>query len=99
VMSSVSQSVGLPALEAAAAGRLVICTPVGNFPQYACEGAGIMAPIEPEKFKEFTARTLRSYKDKPAAFMEKCRAIQKAAKMFDWRYAIDSWVGLIEAAK
>ena len=44
-------------LEAAAAGRLVIGTPVGHFPRKAYQGGGILAPIEADKFTAFAAAT------------------------------------------
>src|SRR5216683_1612529 len=40
--SSISESGPLPVMEAAAAGRLVIGTPVGHFPRKAYEGGGIL---------------------------------------------------------
>jgi hypothetical protein len=98
VTSSISEAAQLPVMEAAAAGRLVIGTPVGHFPQKAYQGGGILAPIEAEKFKTFTAETLRYYKDNPAAYVDKCRSIQEAARKFDWQYAIGDWVAVIEAA-
>jgi len=97
--SSISEAAQLPVMEAAAAGRLVIGTPVGHFPRKAYEGGGILAPIEAEAFKAFTAETLRYYKDNPEAYRDKCHAIQEAAKQFDWEYTIDAWVDLIEAAR
>ncbi len=63
--SSISEAAQLPVMEAAAAGRLVIGTPVGHFPRKAYEGGGILAPIEAGKFKAFTVETLRYYKDNP----------------------------------
>jgi glycosyltransferase involved in cell wall biosynthesis len=97
--SSISEAAQLPVMEAAAAGRLVIGTPVGHFPRKAYEGGGILAPVEAEEFKAFTVETLRYYKDNPAAYQDKCHAIQEAAKRFDWKYTIDAWVELIEAAR
>ncbi|UCI29384.1 glycosyltransferase family 25 protein [Mesorhizobium sp. B4-1-4] len=94
--SSVSESGPLSVMEGAAAGRLVIGTPVGHFPQKAYQGGGIIAPIEPDKFKAFTAATLRYYKENPTAFVEKCHVTREAARMFDWQYSIDEWVDLIE---
>ena len=99
VTSSISEAAQLPVMEAAAAGRLVIGTPVGHFPQRAYDGCGIIAPIEAEKFTAFTAATLRYYKDNPSAYVEKCRSIQEAARKFDWHYAIGDWIALIEAAR
>jgi glycosyltransferase involved in cell wall biosynthesis len=97
--SSISESAGLPVMEAAAAGKLVIGTPVGHFPRKAYEGGGILAPIEAGKFKAFTVDTLRYFKDNPAAYRDKCHAIQEAARKFDWKYTIDAWVDLIEASQ
>ena len=96
--TSVSEGAGLPVMEAAAAGRLVISTPVGHFPLKAYQGGGIMAPIEAEKFKAFTVATLKYYKDNPGAYVAKCRQIQEAARKFDWQYSIGEWVELIERA-
>ena len=99
LISSISESGPLTVMEAAAAGRLVIGTPVGHFPRKAYEGGGILAPIEAGEFKAFTVETLRYYKDNPAAYQDKCHAIQEAARRFDWKYTIDEWVDLIEAAR
>ncbi|MBZ9711269.1 glycosyltransferase [Mesorhizobium sp. ESP7-2] len=98
VSSSVNESGPLSVMEGAAAGRLVIGTPVGHFPRKAYQGGGILAPIETNKFKAFTAATLRYYRDNPAAFVEKCLSIQEAAREFDWAYTIGEWIDLIEEA-
>ncbi|WP_296746831.1 glycosyltransferase [Mesorhizobium sp.] len=98
VTSSVSEAAQLPVMEAAAAGRLVIGTPVGHFPRKAYQGAGIMAPIEAGKFKAFTTETLRFYKDNPGLYTEKCKSIQNAARNFDWVHSIDEWVTLIDSS-
>ena len=97
--SSISESGPLPVMEAAAAGRLVIGTPVGVFPLKAYQGGGIIAPIEAEKFKAFVATTLRHYQQNPDEYVAKCRSIQEAARKFDWKYSIGEWIDLIEAAK
>lgn len=99
VTSSVSESGPLSVMEGAAAGRLVIGTPVGHFPLKAYQGGGIIAPIEPDKFKAFTSATLRYYKENPAAFVEKCHVTREIARKFDWQYAIDEWIELIEKAR
>jgi SAM-dependent methyltransferase len=94
-----SEGAGLPVMEAAAAGRLVIGTPVGHFPRRAYDGGGIIAPIEPEKFKAFTAAALKYYKDNPRHYSEKCASIQKSAEMFDWKYCVSEWIDLIDRAR
>jgi GR25 family glycosyltransferase involved in LPS biosynthesis len=97
LVSSVTESGPLTVMEAAAAGRLVIGTPVGHFPRKAYEGGGILAPIEPEKFKAFATETLLYYKDNPRDYIRKCRTIQHTARKFDWQYSIQQWIELIEA--
>jgi hypothetical protein len=99
LVSSIAESGPLPVMEAAAAGRLVIGTPVGHIPTKAYEGAGILAPIEPHKYVKFAAETLRYYKQEPSAYVEKCQSMQEVARRFDWRYAIADWVELIDAAR
>jgi hypothetical protein len=99
LISSLQEGAGLPAMEAAAAGRLVISTLVGHFPLKAAQGGGIIAPINAGRFKTFTAKTLQYYKDNPIAYVDKCRSIQQAARQFDWNYAIDEWIEFIESAR
>ena len=71
---------------------------MGHFPLKAYQGGGIIAPIEAEKFKAFTVGVLRYYEENLSAYRGKCRAIQEAARQFDWKYTIDDWVALIESA-
>jgi hypothetical protein len=98
LVSSVTEGAGLPAMEAAAAGRLVISTPVGHFPLRAAQGLGVVAPIESHKYHKFVTETLRHYKDNPGAFVGMCRNAQNSARKLDWQYLIGDWVELIETA-
>jgi hypothetical protein len=99
VMPSLHEGAGLPPLEGAAAGRLVIGTPVGHFPRLAYEGLGILAPLEAEAFQRFTTETLIYYRDNPSAYVEKCAAIQEAAKQRDWQCIVNDWIELISNAR
>ena len=97
VVSSSQEGAGLPALEAAAAGRLVISTPVGHWPERALKGGGLSVPIDEKQFVAETAKLLLFYKDHPKEFAEKCRAIQKYAKGYDWNEVISDWIKLLAA--
>lgn len=99
VMPSLQEGAGLPPLEGAAAGRLVIGTPVGHFPRLAYEGMGILAPLGAEAFRRFTTQTLIYYRDNPSAYVEKCAAIQEAAKQRDWQYTVTDWIELFNNAR
>jgi glycosyltransferase involved in cell wall biosynthesis len=98
LVSSVTEGAQLPVREAAAAGRLVISTPVGDFPLRASQGVGIVAPIESVKYKKFAAETLKFYRDNPAAFTDMCRKTQESGRKLDWSNMIDDWSELIESA-
>lgn len=97
ICSSLFEGAGLPSLEAAAAGRLVISTPVGHFPVNSSMGCGIIAPLEKRKFVEFTSRTLKYYADNPTAYREKCLSMQEAASNLDWSIRIEDWIEFFES--
>jgi len=94
VVSSSREGYGLPAMEAAAAGRLVISTPVGGFPQQASYGAGIVAPIEADDFTTFVTEKLAYFKNRPREYFEICSETQAAARRLDWEYVLDEWIEL-----
>jgi len=98
LMTSLFESAGLAVTEAAAAGRLVIGTPVGHFPLRAYAGGGIIAPLKATKFKEFTVEKLIYYKENPSEYVNICRSIQESARQFDWEYMIGDWVEFLEDA-
>ncbi len=95
LVSSSSEGFGLPAIEAAAAGRLVISTPVGGFPDLAARGGGITAPLDADAYKKFVIAELSYYKNHPTDYIKVCRNIQEAARNFDWEYTITEWIDLI----
>jgi len=95
VVSSLNESVGLPSMEAAVAGRLVIGTPVGDFAQRAATGAGLLAPLQPDRYRGFVVETLQRFQRDPVAFRAQCEAIQTAAERLDWSYRIGDWAALL----
>jgi hypothetical protein len=99
LVTSLREGFGLPAMEAAAAGRLVISTPVGGFPDQASLGAGITAPFAADEYKEFVIDKLIHYKDHPADYVEMCRQTQQAAVRLDWQHTIDDWIDLIKSVE
>lgn len=91
IIASTEEGAGLPALEAAAAGRLVISTPVGHWPELAGTKGGITVPIDEAEFKKEVLTILEKYQNDPKAFAEKCQAIQKHAATYDWTQVVDGW--------
>ena len=91
IMSSLQEGGAIPPYEAASAGRLVIGTPVGDFPRLALEGMGILAPLNDEQFIKFTVETLKFYKERNNSFIETCENIQSASRQRDWPFVIQDW--------
>ena len=95
VMSSLEDAGGLPAMEAAAAGKLIIGTPVGYFEENGKHGGGVLVPLDELGFLNETRKTLLHYRDNPKEYMEKCEEIQNYAREnYDWSETIHSWVEL-----
>jgi glycosyltransferase involved in cell wall biosynthesis len=96
VCSSLQEGGAMPPYEAAASGRLVVGTPVGDFPRLALEGMGVLAPLNDGPFAEFLAQTLRFYRSNRGCFQLKCLAIQEAARGRDWSQVADDWVRFVK---
>jgi len=96
LVTSLNEGFGLPAIEAAAAGRLVISTPVGGFPYLASLGGGITAPVDAQAYREFVTESLSYYRNNPKEYVQACENIRASAKRFDWEHTIDQWIELVE---
>jgi glycosyltransferase involved in cell wall biosynthesis len=96
VMASSEEGAGLPMMEAAAAGKLCIGTPVGYFEHNGPKGGGIVVPVEETQFIEKTANVLNFYKSDPAEYHKKCLDIQSYAREhYDWSKFIEPWVNFL----
>ena len=96
VMSSLEDAGGLPAMEAAAAGKLIIGTPVGYFEENGKHGGGVLVPLDELGFLNETRKHLIYYRDNPKEYKEKCEEIQNYAREhYDWSKTINSWVDLL----
>ena len=88
IVASSEEGAGLPALEASAAGRLVISTPVGLWKN---GNNGHTVPIEEGRFLEETTVLLKHYKDNSGAYVDKCLSTLEYAKKYDWSQVVDKW--------
>jgi glycosyltransferase involved in cell wall biosynthesis len=94
-MSSTEESVGLPMLEGAAAGKLCIGTPVGYFAENGLKGGGRRVSIDEELFVSDTVTLLDYYKANPEEYRKKCLDIQEYARYnYDWSKVIHQWIEL-----
>jgi glycosyltransferase involved in cell wall biosynthesis len=97
VMSSAEEAGGLPIMEAAAAGRLVLGTKVGYFEEHCdIEGlnrGGIPLPLDGSEFTRHLNETLCMFSKDSTKFKNKCNQIQEYAfHHYDWSRKIDKWV-------
>lgn len=95
IVASTEEGAGLPALEASAAGKLVISTPVGIWLKKS-NGTGHTVPIDQELFLKETEKILTYYKFNSESYRETCLQTQKHAKLYDWSNVIEHWVNLLQ---
>lgn len=95
ISPSTEEGAGLPVMEAGAAGRLVIGTPVGHWPQKVKGYGGIEVPIPEREFVEKTCDVLNYYITHPKEYRDRCYNIREHARTYDWANVIESWVDLL----
>lgn len=95
ICASTQEGAGMPALEAAVAGNLVITTDVG-YVQDRSKGSPIhIVSMDEENFLKETTELLLDYKNDDAKYKRRCEEIQEHAKQYDWSNCIESWVDLL----
>ena len=95
-VSSTEESAGLPAMEAAAAGRLVLSTPVGYFEEHGPKGGGVVLPLADEEYCTSLFSNLAHYYNYPEEYQKKCKEIQEYAREnYDWSKYIEGWVNFL----
>ena len=95
MIASTNEAAGMPSLEAAAAGRLLLTTPVGSWPDRISPTGGIALPMEEDAYVEEATAHLVFYKNNPEAYRQKCQQIQEHAQSYDWSKVIHEWVELL----
>jgi glycosyltransferase involved in cell wall biosynthesis len=91
LVTSDYEACGLPAMEAAAAGRLVVSAAVGYFDG----SSGALCRTPEDEFVEDARRILEEHKD-PIKYRETCeRAQQYARDHYDWSHVVDGWIDLL----
>lgn len=97
VQSSTLETIGLPMLEAACAGRLTIGSEIGYISEFnTLRHGGIVVPMDEVGFTTKTKEVLNYYKDNPNHFHQRCKDIQEYARYnYDWEYFLDDWVSFL----
>ena len=92
ILSSLQEGGAMPPYEAAAAGRLVIGTPVGDFPRLCLEGMGVLGPLNDQPFEEFAVAELLKYKRDVTSFRLRCQGIKLSVQHNrDWAIVMPEW--------
>lgn len=96
-VTSLQEGAGLPALEAAAAGRFVISTDVGHFEWHSQNKGGIMLPTDREEYIQEATKILKYFKNNPSSFSKSCKSIQQhALKNYSWDAVKHYWIDLLK---
>jgi len=100
VMSSSEEAGGLPIMEAAAAGKLVLGTPVGYFEEHSDmknkARGGILLPLKEKDFISELSEQLIKYSKDKNLYKLKCLQIQEYAREnYDWSKKLYSWLNLL----
>lgn len=89
---SLEEGAGMPVLEAAAAGKLVITTASGYVKDRLKDAPIHIVPTDEENFLRETTKILLDYKNDNAKYKKRCEEIQEHAKRYDWSNCIEGWV-------
>lgn len=89
--SALYETAPIPQLEAAASGRLVLTSAVGNTAELAAIGVAELLPSNASQFRSAAVERLLWYKDNPNAFAERCERGREAMKRFDWPEVLPQW--------
>lgn len=98
ICSSLKEGAGLPLMEAGAAGRLVLTTPVGHYEEKIKSFGGIQLPFDEVEFKETAKFIIRHYIENNTHYQTVCGGIKTHAKSYDWRYYVDAWEKFIKSS-
>ena len=93
VLSSLQDASPHPPLEAAAAGRLLIGSPVGHYTRLVVEGLGVLAPLGDHDFKDFVVSRLKAWKRlNRSELSEQCGQARAACvRSRDWSVVFSDW--------
>jgi hypothetical protein len=92
ITSSTEETVGLPMLEGATAGKLVMSTPIGYVSR---NKNAIILPIEENAFIEMAVQKIDYYKNNPIQYQSKCNDFKSFAMAnYDWKHVIHHWLGM-----
>lgn len=95
ISSAEQEAGGLPAFEAAAAGRLVLSTPVGHIGERGMSSCADILPVEEDQYVQEAVNRIRYYIEHPDKFLERTTELQDNAVSNDWCMVAPRWADFI----
>jgi glycosyltransferase involved in cell wall biosynthesis len=94
ICASTEEGCCMPTMEAAASGKLVITTAVGNAFEAFKDGenSNLIVPFDEEEFLEKVKKLLIHYKENNEAYVRTCESLRAQMKKFDWHSVMKYWV-------
>lgn len=97
ICASTEEGCCMPTMEAAASGKLVITTPVGNAYEVLKEGFNnnLIVPFDESQFLERVVELLSFYKNNEEAYRKTCNSLREEMRKFDWKEISKYWFNLL----
>jgi glycosyltransferase involved in cell wall biosynthesis len=93
--TNTQEACGLPVMEAAAAGRMVLSASVGIV-DHLGKSPGVILPLEDDKFVDTGCKVINFYQNNPSNFAAHTKRAQEFAReYYDWSKVIQLWIDAI----
>lgn len=96
VVSSTTEGIGMPLLEAGAAGCLVLTTQVGCFEELVTNMGADLLPMQEELFKKSLSDSIDFYQSNPELFQKRVHEIEQYSQSYDWSLVVHIWRDVFE---
>lgn len=96
VVASRTEAIGMPLLEAGAAGCLVITTPVGSFEELVTARGADTIPIADDELGTSLIELLDFYLQNPQDFLKRREEIEDHSNSYDWKFVLPIWRDVLE---
>jgi glycosyltransferase involved in cell wall biosynthesis len=96
IMASTEEGAGLPMMEAAAAGKVTMGTPVGYYAENPAH-VGIHLPLNEQEFVAQCSDHMHQIYNDSDLYLRLCTQNQEYARAYyDWSHHIDAWVNFLQ---
>ena len=97
--SALYETAPIPQLEAAASGRLVLTSAVGNTAELACDDICTILPSNEADFEEVAVEMLRRLAMEGEWFQKRCAKAREGVSRYDWANVIGQWMKFFQSCQ